>query len=46
VIYSNEERAKGSQRKTFDEVSASLSGISIEKGFTLIERFLSPCCSS
>jgi 2,3-bisphosphoglycerate-independent phosphoglycerate mutase len=45
VIFSNEGRAKDSRRKTFDEVSASLSGISIEKGFELIERFLNPCCS-
>jgi 2,3-bisphosphoglycerate-independent phosphoglycerate mutase len=45
VIYSNEDGAKDTRRKTFDEVSASLSGISIEKGFALIERFLNPCYS-
>jgi len=45
VIYSNEDGAKDARRKTFDEVSARLSGISIEKGFALIERFLNPCYS-
>jgi 2,3-bisphosphoglycerate-independent phosphoglycerate mutase len=45
VIYSNEATAKDTRRKTFDEVSARLSGISIEKGFALIERFLNPCYS-
>ena len=45
VIYSNEAMAKDTRRKTFDEVSARLSGISIEKGFALIERFLNPCYS-
>jgi len=40
VIYSNEERDKTGHGKTFDEVSAGLSGIFIERGFKLIERFL------
>jgi 2,3-bisphosphoglycerate-independent phosphoglycerate mutase len=39
VIYSNEGGEKPGQGKTFDEVSASLSGITIEKGFELIEKF-------
>jgi 2,3-bisphosphoglycerate-independent phosphoglycerate mutase len=43
VIYSNEDKLKNNHGKTFDEVSASLSGISVEKGFELIERFLNPC---
>jgi len=42
AIYSNEEEDKTGQGKTFDEVSASLSGITIERGFELIERFLNP----
>jgi hypothetical protein len=29
----------------FDEISAGLSGISIERGFELIERFLDLRCS-
>ena len=41
VIYSNEERPISAHGKTFDEVSAGRSGMSIEKGFELIERFLS-----
>jgi len=45
VIYSNEDAATSAHGKTFDEVSAGLSGISIEKGFELIERFLNPRCS-
>ena len=45
VIYSNEDGAKTAHAKTFDEVSAALSGISIEKGFELIERFLDLRCS-
>jgi len=45
VIYSNEDGGTSVHGKTFDEVSAGLSGISIEKGFELIERFLSPCGS-
>ena len=45
VIYSNEDAATSAYGKTFDEVSAGLSGISIEKGFELIERFLNPRCS-
>ena len=42
VIYSNEDGATSSHGETFDEVSAGRSGISIEKGFELIERFLKP----
>jgi 2,3-bisphosphoglycerate-independent phosphoglycerate mutase len=42
VIYSNEGEVKARHAKTFDEVSAGLSGISVEKGFELIERFLTP----
>jgi 2,3-bisphosphoglycerate-independent phosphoglycerate mutase len=45
VIYSNEDGATSSHGETFDEVSAGRSGISIEKGFELIERFLNPHCS-
>jgi 2,3-bisphosphoglycerate-independent phosphoglycerate mutase len=45
VIYSNEDAATSAHGKTFDEVSAGLSGISIEKGSELIERFLNPRCS-
>jgi 2,3-bisphosphoglycerate-independent phosphoglycerate mutase len=44
VIYSNEERPISAHGKTFDEASAGRSGISIEKGFELIERFLTPPC--
>jgi 2,3-bisphosphoglycerate-independent phosphoglycerate mutase len=40
VIYSNEAGAKTGNGKTFDEVSAGLSGICFERGFELIERFL------
>jgi 2,3-bisphosphoglycerate-independent phosphoglycerate mutase len=42
VIYSNEGGVKA-PHATFDEVSAGRSGISVEKGFDLIERFLNPC---
>jgi len=42
VIYSNEDTVKNSQIKSFDEDSARQSGIFIEKGFELIERFLNP----
>jgi 2,3-bisphosphoglycerate-independent phosphoglycerate mutase len=42
VIYSNEEGDKTGQGKTFDEVSAGLSGLTIERGVKLIERFLNP----
>jgi 2,3-bisphosphoglycerate-independent phosphoglycerate mutase len=45
AIYSNEGATRSAHGKKFDEVSAGQSGISIEKGFELIERFLSPCCS-
>ena len=40
VIYSNEAGTKTGDGKTFDEVSAGLSGISFKRGFELIERFL------
>jgi 2,3-bisphosphoglycerate-independent phosphoglycerate mutase len=39
VIYSNEDGPLCDHGTTFDEVSAGRSGISIEKGFELIERF-------
>ena len=39
VIYSSEDGALSAHGSRFDEVSASRSGISIEKGFVLIERF-------
>jgi 2,3-bisphosphoglycerate-independent phosphoglycerate mutase len=45
VIYSNGERPISAHERTFDEVSAGRSGICIEKGFELIERFLSPMAS-
>jgi 2,3-bisphosphoglycerate-independent phosphoglycerate mutase len=45
AIFSNEAGAKTSHGKTFDEVSAGLSGISVERGFELIERFLNSCAS-
>ena len=45
AIYSNEGATPSARRKKFDEVSAGQSGISIERGFELIERFLSPCCA-
>ena len=45
AIYSNEGASPSARGKKFDEVSAGQSGISIEKGFELIERFLNPCCS-
>jgi 2,3-bisphosphoglycerate-independent phosphoglycerate mutase len=45
VIYSNEPGAASAHGKAFDEVSAGRSGIFIEKGFELIERFLNPRCS-
>ncbi|MBM4278413.1 MAG: cofactor-independent phosphoglycerate mutase [Deltaproteobacteria bacterium] len=40
VIYSNEVSPKKYHAETFDEVSAVQSGIFLEKGFELIERFL------
>ncbi len=46
AIYSNEGGAKTVRAKTFDEVSAGQSGIHVEKGFELIERFLNPGCAS
>jgi 2,3-bisphosphoglycerate-independent phosphoglycerate mutase len=46
AIYSNESKAVSAHGKAFDEVSAGLSGIFIEKGFALIERFLNPRGSS
>jgi len=45
VIYSNEKKLTSTHGKTFDEASAGRSGISIEKGFELIERFLNPRAS-
>ena len=45
VIYSNEPGVASAHGKAFDEVSAGQSGIFIEKGFELIERFLNPRCS-
>jgi 2,3-bisphosphoglycerate-independent phosphoglycerate mutase len=45
VIYSNEHETLSAHGKGFDEVSAGRSGISVEKGFELIERFLSPRAS-
>ena len=45
AIYSNEDGGASGHGKTFDEVSAGQSGIFIEKGFELIERFLNPRCS-
>ena len=45
VIYSNEPEAASAHGKSFDEVTAGQSGIFIEKGFELIERFLNPRCS-
>lgn len=46
VIYSNESGTETVHAQTFDEVSAGQSGISVEKGFELIERFLNPDCTS
>jgi 2,3-bisphosphoglycerate-independent phosphoglycerate mutase len=44
VIYSTEGRAEDTNIDGFDEVSAQKSGVFVEKGFELIERFLvSPC---
>jgi 2,3-bisphosphoglycerate-independent phosphoglycerate mutase len=45
VIYSNEDGALSAHGRKFDEVSAGRSGISIEKGFKLIERFFGPRAS-
>jgi 2,3-bisphosphoglycerate-independent phosphoglycerate mutase len=45
VIYSNEGECGSGHAKAFDEVSAGQTGIFIEKGFELIERFLNPRCS-
>jgi 2,3-bisphosphoglycerate-independent phosphoglycerate mutase len=42
AIYSNEGGVASGHGKSFDEVSASQSGIFIEKGFELIDRFLNP----
>ena len=41
-VYSTEGRGKDASIEGFDEVSAKRSGIFIEKGFELIERFLTP----
>ena len=40
AIYSNEAKGQSNSIETFDEVSARKSGIFIERGFELIERFL------
>ena len=45
VIYSKEDGAEYARGEAFDEVSAGKSGVRIEKGFELIERFLTPHCS-
>ncbi len=45
AIYSSEGGTAFAHGKKFDEVSAGESGILIERGFELIERLLSPCCS-
>jgi len=45
VICSNEKSPISAHGTTFDEASAGRSGICIEKGFELIERFLSPIAS-
>jgi len=45
AIYSNGDGVVTGHGKTFDEVSAGQTGICIEKGFELIERFLNPHCS-
>jgi len=45
AMYSSEGETQSAHGKKFDEVSAGQSGISIEKGFELIERFLSLSCS-
>jgi 2,3-bisphosphoglycerate-independent phosphoglycerate mutase len=42
VIYSSGGAAASVRRNQFDEVSGGQSGICIEKGFELIERFLNP----
>jgi len=42
AIYSNEDKVKYVHGEAFDEVSAGKSGIMIEKGYELIERFLAP----
>jgi 2,3-bisphosphoglycerate-independent phosphoglycerate mutase len=46
VLYSSEGATVSVHGAKFDEVSAGRSGVSIEKGFELIEKFLGPCCSS
>ncbi len=45
IIYSTEDKDKESSVEEFDELSAKRSGIFIEKGFKLIERFLNPSYS-
>ena len=42
VIYSKENGAEYARGEAFDEVSAGKSGVRIDKGFELIERFLTP----
>ncbi len=43
VIYSSEGKGGRRSLETFDEASAQKSGLVIEKGYELIERFLNPC---
>jgi len=45
VIYCKEDGVKYAHGEGFDEVSAQRSGIFIERGFELIERFLTSSCS-
>ncbi len=45
VIYSSEGGVRSARGRTFDEASAGRSGVSVERGFELIERFLGPCAS-
>ncbi|HSB04731.1 MAG TPA: cofactor-independent phosphoglycerate mutase [Thermodesulfobacteriota bacterium] len=40
LIYSNEKKSRDNSVETFDEVSASRSGLFVERGYQLIERFL------
>jgi 2,3-bisphosphoglycerate-independent phosphoglycerate mutase len=45
VIYSNGDGTEYAHGEAFDEVSAEQTGIFIERGFELIERFLTSSCS-
>jgi 2,3-bisphosphoglycerate-independent phosphoglycerate mutase len=42
AIYSNKDGERFIHGEAFDEVSVTKSGIMVEKGFELIERFLNP----